>query len=112
MIWPEYRWVRKVREKVGDAFTRIRADAISDDMFGMFISTSSAAVLNVAPEKVRVITANVGGNFGSKNRPYVEYGLVLWASRLLGRPVKFTASSSIPWLPLFRCAPPIAQMER
>ncbi|MGA9893871.1 MAG: xanthine dehydrogenase family protein molybdopterin-binding subunit [Xanthobacteraceae bacterium] len=53
-----------------------------------------AAVLNVAPEKVRVITADVGGNFGSKNRPYVEYGLVLWASRLLGRPVKFTATRS------------------
>jgi carbon-monoxide dehydrogenase large subunit len=53
-----------------------------------------AAVLNVAPEQVRVITADVGGNFGSKNRPYVEYGLVLWASRLLGRPVKFTATRS------------------
>jgi aerobic carbon-monoxide dehydrogenase large subunit len=53
-----------------------------------------AAVLNVALEKVRVVTADVGGNFGSKNRPYVEYGLVLWASRLLGRPVKFTATRS------------------
>jgi carbon-monoxide dehydrogenase large subunit len=53
-----------------------------------------AVVLNVAPEQVRVVTADVGGNFGSKNRPYVEYGLVLWASRLLGRPVKFTATRS------------------
>jgi aerobic carbon-monoxide dehydrogenase large subunit len=53
-----------------------------------------AAVLNVAPEQVRVVTAEVGGNFGSKNRPYVEYGLVLWAARLLGRPVKFTATRS------------------
>ena len=53
-----------------------------------------AAVLNVAPQQVRVVTADVGGNFGSKNRPYVEYGLVLWASRLLGRPVKFTATRS------------------
>jgi carbon-monoxide dehydrogenase large subunit len=44
-----------------------------------------AAVLNVAPEQVRVVTADVGGNFGSKNRPFVEYGLVLWASHLLGR---------------------------
>jgi aerobic carbon-monoxide dehydrogenase large subunit len=53
-----------------------------------------AAVLNVAVDQVRVITGDVGGNFGSKNRPYVEYGLVLWAARLLGRPVKYTATRS------------------
>jgi carbon-monoxide dehydrogenase large subunit len=53
-----------------------------------------ATVLNVGPEQVRVVTADVGGNFGSKNRPYVEYGLVLWASRLLGRPVKCTVTRS------------------
>jgi carbon-monoxide dehydrogenase large subunit len=53
-----------------------------------------AAVLGVPPDALRVITADVGGNFGSKNRAYVEYGLVLWASRKLGRPVKFTASRS------------------
>ena len=52
------------------------------------------AVLGVEPHKLRVITADVGGNFGSKNRVYVEYGLALWASRKLGRPVKFTASRS------------------
>ncbi|HZC56147.1 MAG TPA: xanthine dehydrogenase family protein molybdopterin-binding subunit [Xanthobacteraceae bacterium] len=53
-----------------------------------------AAVLDVPLEQVRVVTADVGGNFGSKNRPYVEYGLVLWASKMLGRPVKFTATRS------------------
>src|SRR6266705_58539 len=53
-----------------------------------------AAVLGIDPGKLRVITCDVGGNFGSKNRVYVEYGLVLWASRKLGRPVKFTASRS------------------
>jgi len=53
-----------------------------------------AAVLGVEDSKLRVITCDVGGNFGSKNRVYVEYGLVLWASRRLGRPVKFTASRS------------------
>ncbi len=45
-----------------------------------------ATVLGIAPEKLRVVTCDVGGNFGSKNRPYVEYGLVLWAARKLGRP--------------------------
>src|SRR5258708_10977625 len=51
-----------------------------------------AAVLGVDQRQVRVITADVGGNFGSRNRAYVEYGLVLWAARQLGRPVRFTAS--------------------
>src|SRR5260221_562411 len=45
-----------------------------------------------ARRRRRVITADVGGNFGSRNRAYVEYGLVLWAARRLGRPVRFTAS--------------------
>ena len=53
-----------------------------------------ASLLGIDPGKLRVITCDVGGNFGSKNRVYVEYGLVLWASRKLGRPVKFTASRS------------------
>jgi len=51
-----------------------------------------ALVLGVAADRVRVITADVGGNFGSRNRVYVEYGLVLFAARRLGRPVKYTAS--------------------
>jgi carbon-monoxide dehydrogenase large subunit len=53
-----------------------------------------AYVLNIPPEKLRIVTRDVGGNFGSKNRPYVEYGLVLWASQQIGRPVKFTATRS------------------
>ena len=51
-----------------------------------------AGVLGLAPENLRVISADVGGNFGSKNRPYVEYALVLWAARKFGRPVKYAAS--------------------
>jgi carbon-monoxide dehydrogenase large subunit len=51
-----------------------------------------ATVLGIAPDELRVITADVGGNFGAKNRPYVEYGLMLWAARQLRRPVKFTAT--------------------
>ncbi len=51
-----------------------------------------ASVLGVPAQDVRVHTYDVGGNFGSKNRLYVEYGLVLWASRKIGRPVKFVAT--------------------
>jgi carbon-monoxide dehydrogenase large subunit len=51
-----------------------------------------AEVLGLEPEQLRVVSLDVGGNFGTKNRVYVEYGLVLWAARRLGRPVKYTAT--------------------
>ncbi len=53
-----------------------------------------AAVLGVEPETIRVLSFDVGGNFGTRNRVYVEFGLVLWAARKLGRPVKYTATRS------------------
>jgi aerobic carbon-monoxide dehydrogenase large subunit len=53
-----------------------------------------AAVLGIAPERVRVLSCDVGGNYGTRNRVFVEFGLVLWAARRLGRPVKFTATRS------------------
>jgi aerobic carbon-monoxide dehydrogenase large subunit len=51
-----------------------------------------ATVLGIAPEKLRVLSFDVGGNFGTRNRVFVEFGLVLWAAKKLGRPVKFTAA--------------------
>ena len=53
-----------------------------------------AGVLGIAPGKLRVLSYDVGGNFGSRNRPYVEFGLVLWAAGKLKRPVKYTATRS------------------
>ena len=53
-----------------------------------------STTLGIKPEQLRVLSYEVGGNFGSRNRPYVEFGLVLWASRKVGRPVKFTAVRS------------------
>ncbi|HEY5306482.1 MAG TPA: xanthine dehydrogenase family protein molybdopterin-binding subunit [Pseudolabrys sp.] len=53
-----------------------------------------AAVLNIEPDKLRVLSFDVGGNFGTRNRVYPEYGLVLWASRKLARPVKYLATRS------------------
>ena len=40
-----------------------------------------ANVLGISPAKLRVLSYDVGGNFGSRNRPYAEFGLVLWASK-------------------------------
>ena len=53
-----------------------------------------ARVLGVPPDLLHVLSHDVGGNFGTRNRVFVEFGLVLWASQKLGRPVKFTASRS------------------
>ncbi|HEU5273877.1 MAG TPA: xanthine dehydrogenase family protein molybdopterin-binding subunit [Xanthobacteraceae bacterium] len=51
-------------------------------------------VLGIAPERLRVLSYDVGGNFGTRNRVFVEFGLVLWAAHKLGRPVKFNATRS------------------
>ena len=47
-----------------------------------------AAILGVDVESVRVLSYDVGGNFGTRNRLYVDFGLVAWAARRVGRPVK------------------------
>src|SRR5207244_5687329 len=61
-----------------------------------------AAVLGIAPEQLRVLSYDVGGNFGTRNRAFVEFGLVLWAARKLGRPVKYTATRSEAFLTDFQ----------
>jgi aerobic carbon-monoxide dehydrogenase large subunit len=53
-----------------------------------------STVLGIAPERLRVLSYDVGGNFGTRNRAFVEFGLVLWAAQKLGRPVKFNATRS------------------
>ncbi|HTQ84323.1 MAG TPA: xanthine dehydrogenase family protein molybdopterin-binding subunit, partial [Pseudolabrys sp.] len=51
-------------------------------------------ILNAPPEKVRVLTGNVGGSFGMKAVVYPEYVCILHAARVLGRPVKWTDERS------------------
>jgi carbon-monoxide dehydrogenase large subunit len=52
------------------------------------------AVLKIAPEKLRVVTPDVGGGFGTKLFPYREYALAAVAAKRLGRPVKWVADRS------------------
>jgi carbon-monoxide dehydrogenase large subunit len=51
-----------------------------------------AIMLGLSPEKVRVISKDVGGNFGTRNYFFPEFALVCWASQKIGRPVKSTLS--------------------
>jgi carbon-monoxide dehydrogenase large subunit len=55
-------------------------------------------ILNVPPEKVRILTANVGGSFGMKNLNYPEYTCILHAAKALGRAVKWTDERSSSFL--------------
>ena len=51
----------------------------------------AGAVLKIPPEKLRVITPDVGGGFGTKLFPYREYALAAVAAKRLQRPVKWVA---------------------
>jgi carbon-monoxide dehydrogenase large subunit len=53
-----------------------------------------AAILGVPESAVRVVTRDLGGNYGPRNNLYPEYPLVAWAARRLGRPVKWTCERS------------------
>lgn len=50
-----------------------------------------AFVLNIPEHKLRVYAPDVGGGFGSKIYHYAEEALVTWASKQVGRPVKWVA---------------------
>ena len=47
------------------------------------------AVLKVPTDKMRVITPDVGGGFGTKFFPYREYALTAIAAKRLGKPVRW-----------------------
>ena len=64
----------------------------SQGVFGM--RGGIAQVMGVEPEKVHVITGNIGGSFGMKASVYAEYVCALHAARALGVPVKWTDERS------------------
>ncbi len=53
-----------------------------------------AFVLGIPEHKVRVISYDVGGGFGSKIYHYTEEALLTWASKETGRPIKWTSDRS------------------
>ena len=50
-----------------------------------------AFVLNLPESKLRVVAPDVGGGFGSKIFIYAEETVCTWASKKVGRPIKWTA---------------------
>jgi carbon-monoxide dehydrogenase large subunit len=54
----------------------------------------AANVFHISETTLRVVSPDVGGGFGMKADAYPEDGLVLWASKVCGRPVKWIPSRS------------------
>ncbi len=48
-----------------------------------------AGALGGAKDAVRVVSGDVGGNFGTRNNTCPEFVLVAWAAKRVGRPVKW-----------------------
>ncbi|HEV8031098.1 MAG TPA: xanthine dehydrogenase family protein molybdopterin-binding subunit, partial [Stellaceae bacterium] len=48
-----------------------------------------AGALGVAKDRVRIVSGDVGGNFGTRNNTCPEFVLVTWAAKRVGRPVKW-----------------------
>jgi len=53
-----------------------------------------AFVLSIPEHKLRVYAPDVGGGFGSKIYHYAEEAFVTWASKRVGRPIKWVAERS------------------
>ncbi|MBL8986082.1 MAG: molybdopterin-dependent oxidoreductase, partial [Gemmatimonadetes bacterium] len=53
-----------------------------------------SVMLGLPEHKIRVISPDVGGGFGSKIPAYADEALVSWAALTLGRPVKWTEDRS------------------
>ena len=60
----------------------------------MVRNTLAGVVFGIPPEKIRVRTLDTGGGFGLKYVVAPEYPLVMWAAKLLGRPVKWIGERS------------------
>ncbi|MCA0399580.1 MAG: xanthine dehydrogenase family protein molybdopterin-binding subunit [Proteobacteria bacterium] len=56
--------------------------------------TLAKAIFKVDPAKVRVVTPDVGGGFGTKSFMYREYPLATLAAQTLGKPVRWVSDRS------------------
>jgi aerobic carbon-monoxide dehydrogenase large subunit len=70
-----------------------------------------AAILGVPAETVQVVARDIGGNFGTKNSLFPEFPLVLWASKRIGRPVKWTCERSEAFLSDYQGRDLVAKVE-
>jgi aerobic carbon-monoxide dehydrogenase large subunit len=74
-----------------------------DDSYTLYVANQNphverllmgAFVLGLPESRLRVIAPDVGGGFGSKIFLYAEETALVWASKHVGRPIKWTAERS------------------
>ena len=58
-----------------------------------------------------MVARDIGGNFGTKNSLFPEFPLVLWASKRVGRPVKWTCERSEAFLSDYQGRDLVAKVE-
>ncbi|HEY6028112.1 MAG TPA: molybdopterin cofactor-binding domain-containing protein, partial [Pseudolabrys sp.] len=85
----ETRGATGVYDKDKDAYT---LHACSQSAFGL--QGPGASIMGVPPEKLRIITEDVGGAFGMKTPFYPEYVVLLVAAKKLGCPVHWQSTRS------------------
>src|SRR5690349_7112420 len=75
----------------------------AEDSYTLYVSNQNphverllmtAFVLGLPEHKMRVIAPDVGGGFGSKIYLYAEETAMVWASKRVGRPIKWAAERS------------------
>ena len=75
----------------------------ADDSYTLYVTSQNphverllmtAFVLGLPEHKVRVVAPDVGGGFGSKIYLYAEETALVWATKRVGRPIKWTAERS------------------
>jgi carbon-monoxide dehydrogenase large subunit len=70
------------------------------DIYDVYVPTQGitmmrpglASAVGVSEDKVKVHTWDVGGGFGVRSEPYAEFPVVMYASKLTGRPVKWVST--------------------
>ena len=71
---------------------RYTLHSVSQGVMGL--KAGMVAAMKTTPDKMHILTGNVGGSFGMKAAVYPEYVCILHAAKELGRPVKWTDERS------------------
>ncbi len=76
-------------DKAKDGYT---LHSVSQGVMGL--KAGMVGAMKTTPDKMHILTGNVGGSFGMKAPVYPEYVCILHAAKELGRPVKWTDERS------------------
>jgi aerobic carbon-monoxide dehydrogenase large subunit len=95
-------WVHRVTGVPLDARAALGVYDVDSGRYTLFAGSGGvvrqkrelAGVLRVPEAAVRVVSGDVGGNYGTRNAFYPEFALVAWAAKRICRPVKWTCERS------------------